>query len=110
MLHSDLHRRLEKNGKSLKTYGFPDCPDVTNELAEQRALHKAAANQTLLEHLNTTHPNNVEQQQHFDYVMRRIDEHVAAEAVPGTDIISAYTTSHACRPVPVRTCLAAPPE
>ncbi len=76
MMLQDLEHQFCRSHTSMENYGFPPPQGVPTELEEAishwRNDNIQARQSELLEHLNHTHPNNLEQQMGFKNIMESI--------------------------------------
>jgi hypothetical protein len=76
MMLRDLQRLFHKSNSSLEKYGFPKPDGVPTELEKQQSKwinqQTQEEQRLLLQQLNTSQPNNQEQQQAFDTIMESV--------------------------------------
>jgi hypothetical protein len=74
---TDLEKLFHRSGSSLVKYGFPPAPAVPTELDEACSIwmnvNVMTRQEQLLQSLNESLPNNLEQQQAFDSIMESVD-------------------------------------
>lgn len=71
-LLQDLERLLEKEGTSLKKFGFPMPTDMETELEIAKVLYHPAQQAKVLNQLETQWPRNAEQNEVFDEIMAKV--------------------------------------
>ena len=72
-LLTDLAERLKGENKTLSSYGLPEPQNVKTELELEQLKYDATFQAQLLQQLNTSHPNNPEQQEVFDFIANELD-------------------------------------
>lgn len=68
LLLQDLAKRFRDVNKSLSDYGFPEPTDVETEVDEARLQYDPNEQRELLESLQQSSPNNVDQQHAYDVI------------------------------------------
>jgi hypothetical protein len=71
-LLQDLERLLEKEGTSLKKFGFPMPTDMETELEIAKVLYHPVQQAKVLNQLETQWPRNAEQNDVFDEIMAKV--------------------------------------
>ena len=72
LLLIDLERLLQKEGTSLKVFGFPMPSDMETELEIAKVLYQPTKQAELLARLESECPRNYEQQEVFEEIMNKV--------------------------------------
>ena len=73
-LLQDLERLLQKEGTSLKVFGFPMPSDMETELEIAKVLYQPTQQAALLSRLESEFPRNNEQQEVFQEIMNKVEK------------------------------------
>ena len=78
-LLQDLQMLLQKSGSSLDVFGFPMPEGMETELEIARLMYSEIEQANILQEMEVSQPNNIEQQEIFDTLTADIDNFVSLE-------------------------------